>query len=96
MTWVSLFWFGLGLLYVPQQLIMAAVRGASDSDPVIVLSNFGIWIIWAMFTPIVWRITTGRSERAGWLTLPFACRSSARRRTNSRGFSPAKAMCAGG
>lgn len=57
MTWVLLFWFSLGLLYVPQQLIMAAVRGASDPDPVIILSNFGIWIIWAAFTPIVWRIT---------------------------------------
>lgn len=57
MTWVALFWFSLGLLYVPQQLIMAAVRGASDPDPVIILSNFGIWIIWAAFTPVVWRIT---------------------------------------
>lgn len=57
MTWVALFWLSLGLLYVPQQLIMAAVRGASDPDPVIILSNFGIWIIWAAFTPIVWRIT---------------------------------------
>ncbi|HWT14725.1 MAG TPA: histidine kinase [Patescibacteria group bacterium] len=57
MTWVALFWLGLALLYVPQQLIMAAVRGASDPDPVIILSNFGIWIIWAAFTPIVWRIT---------------------------------------
>lgn len=57
MTWVTLFWLCLALLYVPQQLIMAAVRGASDPDPVIVLSNFGIWIIWAAFTPVVWRIT---------------------------------------
>lgn len=57
MTWVTLFWLSLGLLYVPQQLIMAAVRGASDPDPVIILSNFGIFIIWAAFTPIVWRIT---------------------------------------
>ena len=57
MTWAALFWLGIGLLYVPQQLIMAAVRGASDPDPVIILSNFGIWIIWAAFTPIVWRIT---------------------------------------
>jgi hypothetical protein len=57
MTWVALFWLSLGLLYVPQQLIMAAVRGASDPDPVIILSNFGIWIIWALFTPLVWRIT---------------------------------------
>lgn len=57
MTWVALFWLALGMLYVPQQLIMAAVRGASDPDPVIILSNFGIWIIWALFTPVVWRIT---------------------------------------
>ena len=39
MIWVTLFWLCLALLYVPQQLIMAAVRGASDPDPVIVLSN---------------------------------------------------------
>lgn len=57
MTWVALFWLALGMLYVPQQLIMAAVRGASDPDPVIILSNFGIWILWAFFTPLVWRIT---------------------------------------
>jgi two-component system, LytTR family, sensor kinase len=56
MLWVTLFWFGLALLYVPQQLIMAAVRGSIDPDPVIILSNFGIWIIWAAFTPIVWLI----------------------------------------
>jgi two-component system LytT family sensor kinase len=65
MTWVSLFWLGLGLLYVPQQLIMAAVRGASDPDPVIVLSNFGIWIIWSVFTPVVWRITRRWPIREG-------------------------------
>ena len=57
MLWVTLFWLCLALLYVPQQLIMAAVRGASDPDPVIILSNFGIWIIWAAFTPLVWRIS---------------------------------------
>ncbi len=57
MLWVTLFWLCLALLYVPQQLIMAAARGVRDSDWVIVFSNFGIWIVWALFTPIVWRIT---------------------------------------
>jgi anti-sigma regulatory factor (Ser/Thr protein kinase) len=71
MTWVALFWFGLGLLYVPQQLIMAAVRVASDPDPVIVLSNFGIWIIWAAFTPVVWRITQRWPIREGRLARHF-------------------------
>lgn len=71
MSWVLLFWFALGLLYVPQQLIMAAVRGASDPDPVIILSNFGIWMIWASFTPMVWRITQRWPIREGHLVVRF-------------------------
>lgn len=57
MFWVTAFWCFLSLLYVPQQLIIAAVRGLPDPAQVIVLSNFGIFMIWAAFTPIVWQIT---------------------------------------
>lgn len=57
MLWVTTFWFFLSMLYVPQQLIIAALRGSRDPSLVIVLSNFGIFMIWAVFTPIVWRIT---------------------------------------
>lgn len=77
MTWVALFWFGLGLLYVPQQLIMAAVRGANDPDPVIILSNFGIWMIWAAFTPLVWRITRRWPIREGRIARHFGVHAMA-------------------
>lgn len=57
MLWVTAFWFFLSMLYVPQQLIIAALRGSRDPSLVIILSNFGIFMIWALFTPLVWRIT---------------------------------------